>query len=165
MSLGHGSRSREGERLGVLIEFLPTTTVAFPSHDESASTVHPAVPPILDGVVAASGQPSCNLGPALPHVEDIPFDLLAFLGSDWIMAQRRLQVLMISFATLLRSPGDDLVGDLHPVVGALVGNECEQAEVFVLRPRPSLEWGVHDLALDGQMPCTFCQWKHEPGGA
>lgn len=49
--------------------------------------VHAAVPPVLDGVVAAVPQPPGNLCPALAHVADHALDQEPLFGGDGVAVQ------------------------------------------------------------------------------
>lgn len=64
-------------------------------------SVHAAIPPVLDGVVASSVQSSSDLGPSLANLGDHSFDQDTLLGRYWLEVQRRFQVLMIAFTALL----------------------------------------------------------------
>jgi hypothetical protein len=67
----------------------------------ASSSVHPSIPPILDGIVAASTKSAGDLGPSLAHFRNHLLDHDAFLGSDGVMVEVGLQVLMISLSALL----------------------------------------------------------------
>lgn len=87
--------------------------------EASSLAVHAAVPPILDGVVAAVAESAGDFGPALAHLVDHAFNHQALLGGDGLAVQRGLQVLMESFAALLGRSEVHVLGDANPVVGAL----------------------------------------------
>ena len=76
-------------------DFLTTVVVA------ATATVHSTVPPVLDGIVTAASQTTCDLGPALTHLGDHLLDENALLGSDGIMVEVRLEVLVETLAALL----------------------------------------------------------------
>jgi hypothetical protein len=46
-----------------------------------------AIPPVLDCIVAASFQSSCDLSPPLSHLLHHAFDLLPLFRRDWIMVE------------------------------------------------------------------------------
>jgi hypothetical protein len=76
-------------------DFLATVVVA------ATATVHSTVPPVLDSIVAAASQTTCDLGPTLTHLGDHLLDENALFGSDGIMVEVRLEVLVETLATLL----------------------------------------------------------------
>lgn len=76
-------------------DFLATVVVA------ATATVHSTVPPVLDSIVAAASQTTCDLGPTLAHLGDHLLDEDALFGSDGIMVEVRLEVLVETLATLL----------------------------------------------------------------
>lgn len=87
--------------------------------EASSLAVHAAVPPILDGVVAAVPESAGDFGPALAHLVDHAFDHQALLSRDGLAVQRGLQILMKSFTALLGRSEVHVLGDANPVVGAL----------------------------------------------
>lgn len=60
-----------------------------------------AVPPVLHCVVAASLEPPCDLSPPLAHLSDHLLDQLPLFRRDWVVVQRRLQILVVSLSALL----------------------------------------------------------------
>lgn len=76
-------------------DFLAAMVVA------AAATVHSTVPPVLDGIVAAATQTTCDLSPTLAHLGDHLLDENALFGSDGIMVEVRLEVLVETLAALL----------------------------------------------------------------
>lgn len=67
----------------------------------ASATVHAAIPPVLDSVVAAAAQAASDLSPALAHLSDHLLNQLTLLGSDGVMVEVGLQVLVISLTALL----------------------------------------------------------------
>ena len=67
----------------------------------AAATVHSTIPPVLDGIVAATTQTTGDLGPTLAHLGDHLLDENALLGSDGIMVKVGLEVLVESLTALL----------------------------------------------------------------
>jgi hypothetical protein len=67
----------------------------------AAATVHSTIPPVLDGIVAATTQTTGDLGPTLAHLGDHLLDENALLGSDGIMVEVGLEVLVESLTALL----------------------------------------------------------------
>lgn len=65
------------------------------------SSVHATVPPVLDSVVTSASQSSRNLSPSLSHFGDHLLDQNAFLRSNGVMIEVWLEILVVSFATLL----------------------------------------------------------------
>jgi hypothetical protein len=76
-------------------DFLAAVVVA------ATATVHSTVPPVLDGIVAAATQTTCDLSPTLTHLSDHLLDENALFGSDGIMVEVRLEVLVETLAALL----------------------------------------------------------------
>lgn len=101
------------------------------------SPVLPTVPPVLDGVVASSLEPASNLGPALAHLRDHLLDLLAFLGRDGVVIQRRLEVLVVTLPALFGRACSDGMRDPDPVGSPVLLNQSNKIHVLGLRPRPT----------------------------
>jgi hypothetical protein len=74
---------------------------ALPAKYETASPVHAAIPPVLDGIVASAMEPPRDLSPPLPHLTNQALNLESFFGADGLMVQRGLEVLVISLPALL----------------------------------------------------------------
>lgn len=91
----------------------------------SSSAVHAAIPPVLDGVVAASAKAAGDLGPALAHFANHLLDENALLGSDGVMVEVGFQILVETFATLLGRAGLNGRRDADPVVGAMDADEMK----------------------------------------
>ena len=98
------------------------------------SAVLAAVPPVLDGVVAAALESACDLGPPLAHVGDQLLNQFALFLGDGVVVQRGLQVLVVSFAALLWRSGGDFLGYADPVVRAIPAYKVNEIAVLVLRP-------------------------------
>lgn len=99
----------------LLVVLLWTSWDFGPAVIEPLPTVHAAVPPILDCVVAASMQSPCNLGPSLAHLSDHTLDEDALLWRDWVEVKRGLEVLMEALAALFRASSADHLADTDPV--------------------------------------------------
>ena len=93
-----------------------------------------AVPPVLDGVVAAAGHLTRNVGPASASVFDQHRDLCTLIGRDGVVAQDRIQILGPAFSTLLGRAGSDGVRDANPMIRASVVDHVAQMRVFVGGP-------------------------------
>jgi len=65
-------------------------------------SVHAAIPPILDRIVASVAKPSGDLSPSLAHLVHKLLDHFAFLSRNWFVIKTWLQILVVSLATLLR---------------------------------------------------------------
>lgn len=65
------------------------------------ATVLTTIPPVLYCIVASPLEPTGNLCPSLAHFCDHLLDQLPLFGSDWIMVQRWLEILMVALTTLL----------------------------------------------------------------
>ena len=107
---------------------------------QTSSSIHPAIPPVLDGVVAASIESSCDLGPSLAHLTDQFLDEATLLWTDWLMVQGRLEILMKALSALFGRTGSNQVRDADPIVRALALHELEKAGVFSWAPWSSLVW-------------------------
>ena len=112
-------RTSEGERLDGFVEFMYSGSWAFASYNDAASSIHPSVPPVFDGVVAATWETSRNLGPPLPHLLDQSLNQLTFFRRDGSVVESGLEVLMKALPTLLWSPGLKQLCDPHPVVSTV----------------------------------------------
>jgi hypothetical protein len=109
-----------------------------------------AVPPILHGIVGATFEPPCDLSPPLAHLGDQLLDQLALFRSNGLVVQRRLEVLVKAFPTLLWGSRSNFLGNPNPVVGSIAIDQLDQPPVFVLRPRATT-MSDHDVF------CTGCQ--------
>ena len=67
----------------------------------SSSAVLAAVPPVLDGIVAATSQTSGDLGPALAHLGNHLLNHGTLFRADWLMVEVWLEVLVIPLTALL----------------------------------------------------------------
>jgi hypothetical protein len=67
----------------------------------AAATVHSTIPPVLDGIVAATPQTTSDLGPTLAHLSDHLLDENALFGGDGIMVEVGLEVLVETLTALL----------------------------------------------------------------
>lgn len=104
----------------------------------SAASVHPPVPPILDGVVTSTTQASCNLRPALAHLRHHLLNQHTLFGRDGLVVEIGLEVLVEPLSALLGRASLDGLGDSHPVVGAMKIDQGQENRVFGLRPRATL---------------------------
>lgn len=93
--------------LDVLLRGLSDFDLATSVGVVAPSAVHAAVPPVLDGIVAAATQSSRDLRPSLAHFSDHLFDEHSFLGSDRVMVQVWFEILMEALAALLGRTGLD----------------------------------------------------------
>lgn len=80
-------RSGEGERLRSLVKVARAMIGSATTKDETTSSVHTAVPPVLHGVIASSMESSGNLCPTLPHLANQTFNLESFFGADRLMVE------------------------------------------------------------------------------
>lgn len=71
------------------------------TNDQASPSIHASIPPILHCIIAASVQSAGNLGPAFAHLAHELLDEYALLRTDWLMIERRFEILMESFAALL----------------------------------------------------------------
>jgi hypothetical protein len=71
------------------------------SLSSSLTPVLAAVPPVLDGVVAASIEPARDLGPFLSHLRDHSLDCLSLFSRDGVVVKVRLEILVIALPALL----------------------------------------------------------------
>jgi hypothetical protein len=85
-------------RLRAVCLFLAMGVLAIPS---PFPPVLASVPPVLDGIVAASIESARDLSPLLPHFRDHSLDGLSLFGRDRVVVQVRLEILMIAFPALL----------------------------------------------------------------
>jgi hypothetical protein len=115
--------------------------ISFPS-------IHTPVPPIFDGIVAAITDASGNISPPLPDFGDQLLDHFTFTRGDWVMIQRRLQVLVIPLATLFRRSVLHVLRDANPVVRALAVHELEESSIFVRQPRTPSSRARHDTGVE-----------------
>ena len=111
---------------------------------ETLATIHTAVPPVLDRIVAAAVESAGNLGPSLAHLSHHSLNHDTFFGRDRVEVQRRLQVLVVTLAALLGRARLNELRDAHPVVGALTVDKIKEALVFGLRPRAPSVFNHHD---------------------
>jgi len=86
----------------LMASLLVTFRVALPS-------VLTAVPPVLHSVVTAAFEPSSDLGPPFAHLLHQLLNQLAFFGSDGLVVQGGLEVLVEPFAALLGRAGADFL--------------------------------------------------------
>jgi len=73
--------------LSTLIEGVGMLRRRSSSKNESSATIHAAVPPILDGIVASTMKSTSNLGPPLPHFSNHAFNLQTFFRADRFVIQ------------------------------------------------------------------------------
>jgi len=55
--------------------------------DQSLSSIHTAIPPVLHGVVAPPMKPPRNLCPTFSHLADETLDLKSFFQGDGLMVE------------------------------------------------------------------------------
>jgi hypothetical protein len=104
----------------------------------ASAAVHATIPPVLDSVVAATAKAASDLGPALAHLGDHLLNQLTLLGSDGVMVEVGLQVLMISLTALLGRASAHHARDTDPVVGTLRVDKAHEDVILLLGPRTSL---------------------------
>lgn len=75
--------------------------------NHSPAPVHAAVPPVLDGIVAAAVETPCDLSPTLAHLRHQPLDHCALLWCDGVVVEGGLEVLVEAFTALLWCAGAD----------------------------------------------------------
>jgi hypothetical protein len=109
------------------------------------SSVLAAVPPVLDGVIAATIESARDLCPLLSHLGYHSLNCLALFWGNGVMVKIGLQVLMVAFPTLLWRPRLDVVRDADPVVRAPALNEFDETAIFSVRPRAAAV--VHHYGL------------------
>ena len=86
-------------------------------------SIHSTIPPVFNGIVASATQSSSDFGPSLAHLRNHLLNQKTFLGSDGIMIEIRLQVLVEALPTLFRRSGLNGLRDAHPVVCAVKLNQ------------------------------------------
>jgi hypothetical protein len=111
----------------------------------SFPSVDTPVPPVFDGIVAATPQAAGNISPSLPDFVDQLLDEFTFTRGDGVMIQRRLQVLVIPLATLFRRSVLHVLRDANPVVRALAVHKLEESSIFLRQPRTSSSRACHDI--------------------
>lgn len=92
----------------------------------ATSSIHPAIPPVLDSVVAAASQPSGNLSPPFPHLRYHLLNHDALFWRDGIVIQVGLQILVEPFTTLLGRTRLDGLRYPDPVVRAMEVDQRQQ---------------------------------------
>lgn len=101
------------------------------------ASVLAAVPPVLDGVVAAAiTQPPGDLGPLLADFPHKLLDQVPLRLGDGIRVEAWSQVLVVPLPALLGRPPLDLVGDADPVQRARALHEVQEKGVLLRVPRP-----------------------------
>lgn len=111
--------------------------------DTAALAVHAAIPPILNGVVAAVTEAASNFSPTLAHLIDHAFDHKTLVGRNGFPIQRGLEVLVEAFPTLLRRAVVHVLRDADPVVRALLTNKLQEQLIFFRDPRSTTVSGSH----------------------
>jgi len=104
----------------------------------ASAAVHATIPPVLDSIVAATAQAASDLGPALAHLGDHLLNQLTLLGSDGVMVEVGLQVLVISLTALLGRASAHHARDADPVMGALRVDKAHEDVILLLGPGTSL---------------------------
>ena len=95
----------------------------------AVATVHAAVPPVLDGVVAAVLHHACDLGPLLANAGDLLLDEAALLLGDGAVVEVGLEVLVPALAALLGRARVHHLRNLHPAADALFLRHAQQQRV------------------------------------
>lgn len=98
----------------------------------ASSSVHPTIPPVLHGVVAAAAKSPCDLCPSLAHLSDHLFDQNPLFGGDGVMIEIGLQVLVIPLSALLWRASLNGRRYPHPVVSSVDGDQMQEELVFLL---------------------------------
>jgi len=84
-----------------LLEVHVIASMMFKTIWVALASVLAAIPPVLHCVVTSTLESSCDLGPPLAHLCNHLLNKVSFFRGDRVMIQRRLEVLMVAFATLL----------------------------------------------------------------
>lgn len=100
--------------------------------DQTPSSVHAAVPPVLYSVVAPAMKPSCNLSPTLSHLANQALYEKPFFRTDGFVVEGRLEILVVSFAALFGRARADELCDSDPVEGPLGVDELDKISVLSL---------------------------------
>lgn len=124
--------------LGVILRVMTDFQLRSSLDVSSAASVHPPIPPVLDGVVTSTTQPSCNLRPALAHLRHHLLDQHTLFGRDGLVVEVGLEVLVEPLSALLGRASLDGLGDSDPVVGAMKVDQGQENRVFRLRPGATL---------------------------
>jgi hypothetical protein len=114
----------------------------------ASAAVHATIPPVLDSVVAATAKAASDLGPALAHLGDHLLNQLTLLGSDGIMVEVGLQVLVVSLTALLGRASAHHARDTDPVVSALRVDKAHEDVILLLGPRTSLVCRHFEVSKD-----------------
>lgn len=132
------------------------------SHGCTPALVGAAIPPVLDGIVAAAVvQQPRDLGPFFADLVDQLLDHLALLLGDWALVETGLEVLVVALPALLGAAHFELRGDFDPVLGPELLYQLQQRSVLVTGPRSLLDVLVHGLlwllstSLENFVLCLF----------
>jgi hypothetical protein len=122
------------------------------SKDEASTTIHAAVPPVLDGIVTSTMESTSNLSPPLSHFSNHALNLKTFFGADWFVIQRWFEILMVPFPTLLWGARADELSYPDPIQRSLGVYQLAQVGILCLGPRSS-SMGCHDRDAEGFKVC------------
>jgi len=123
--------------LSTLVKSTAVLRGGSPSEDEASTTIHAAVPPVLDGIVASTMESTSNFSPPLSHLSNHSLNLQTLFRADGFVIQRRFEILMVPFPALLRGARSNELGYPDPVQCSLGVYQLAQVGVFCLRPRSS----------------------------
>lgn len=105
--------------------------------ETSSLAVHAAIPPVLDSIITAVAQSACNLCPTLAHLIHHVFNHQTLVSRNGLAVQRGFEVLVESLPTLLGRAVVHVLGDTHPVVGALIAHQLDEQLVLFRYPGSS----------------------------
>ena len=105
---------------------------------QTSTAILPAIPPVLDSVVAAAFQHPGDIGPLLADDADLRLDEHALALVDRGMIEIRVEVLMPAFTALLWSPVTNVARDLDPLADAPHSYPFDEIRVLLLIPRAAL---------------------------
>lgn len=93
------------------------------------------VPPVLDGIVAATLEHAGDVSPFLAVGGHHIVDDDALFGVDGFVVEIRPEILEVTFAALLGAARANGLGDPSPILGANLAYSPHERGVLLLRPR------------------------------
>lgn len=105
--------------------------------ETSLLAVHAAIPPVFDSIITAVAQLACNICPTLAHLVHHTFNNQTLVSRNGLTVQRGFEVLVESLPTLLGGAVVHVLGDTHPVVGALIAHQLDEQLVLFGYPGSS----------------------------
>ena len=93
-----------------------------------------AIPTILDGIVGTSRQTLGNLAPSIAHCRLSLNNRSVFLGSPWSLFDGWIQLVEVTFPTLLGVSSLDLRSNLGPFLFSVDTHKMQNSLVLVLSP-------------------------------